>query len=342
VLEHVFGGQAKLTMVGAAESGAHWTVVAVATDQYSELLGAVTVESQDRSAAGLADYWRGDFIAKPLSRSLQRAVVHHVQPFEGLTVSRRDAKLLVYVYPQGTPLFIPHFEHLVAYVLRLACWQEGYVDVHAAFVRYRGKGVALIGPRKAGKTSLAMHLLQKGGHLLGSDMAELRVDAGGDFTAKSIPHMCRITPETVLDNALLDSRIGSFADANSCYLAGPLLSYGKYELYEPSLDNVFGRKVCIGLMKVDALLFPRFSVDTSRQVILRMQDAVGKERLLNSIENDRPLTDWLPFDLSCRKQAETDTRKNLTRASNVKSFDFHFGKENSLSWDEIDDAFDSM
>ena len=344
VLEHVFGGQANLTMITPGAAGGNWTVSAVATEKYGELLQAFTEQAQDQSgAAGLADYWRGDFIAKPLSRSSQRAVVHHVQPFEGLTLLQPDPKLLVYVHPPGTPLFIPHFEHLVAYVLRLACWQEGYVDVHAAFVRYRGKGVALIGPRKAGKTSLAMHLLQKGGELLGSDMAEMRVDAGGNLAAKAIPHMCRITPETVLDNALLASRIGSSDDHNRCYLGGPLLSHGKYELYEPSLDDVFGRKVCIGSMKVDALLFPRFSVDTERQAILRMPDAVGKERLLGSIENDRPLADWLPFDLSCRKQAETSARKNFSRDEVIaKSFDFHFGKENSLSWDEIDNAFDSI
>ncbi|QDM25249.1 hypothetical protein FNL56_03100 [Tardiphaga sp. vice304] len=342
VLEHVFG-PANLTLVGPAEAAADWTVAAVASDRYGETLQAFADEAQDLSAPGLAEYWRGDFIAEPLSRSAQRAVVRHVQPFDGLTILRRDRKLLVYVYPLGTRPFIPHFEHLVAYVLRLACWQRGYVDVHAAFVRYRGKGVALIGTRRAGKTSLAMHLLQKGGELLGSDMAELRVDAGGDLAAKAIPHMCRITPETVLDNGSLDSRIGPSDDHNSCYLAGPLLSHGKYELYEPSLNQVFGRKVCIASMKVDALLFPHFAVETTRQAILRMPDSMGTERLLNSIENDRPLADWLPFDLSCRKQAEADIRKKFSHDDvNAGSFDFHFGKEKSLSWDEIDEAFDRI
>jgi hypothetical protein len=345
ILEHTFGAQANVTVIAPREkANGGLTIATFAANKYDEFLKSFADEVGKRpQALDLADYWRDDFVAKPMDVSPQRAVVHHIDPFEGFTVFERDQNLLVYVHPADAPLFIPHFEHLIAYALRLACWRNGYVDVHAAFVRYRGKGVALIGKRRAGKTSLAMHLLGHEADLLGSDMAEIRFSADGSLIAKAIPHMCRITPETVWDNALLASTIGSAYDKNKDYLSAPLFSHGKYELYGPSLDGVFGRKVCITSMKVDALLFPHFSLDTERQAIHPVPNPVGKERLLRSIENDRPLADWLPFDISCRRQTEISARKILSGDDvPLKCYDFHFGKERTLLWDEIDNAFDLM
>jgi hypothetical protein len=344
ILDHTFGAQADVMAVSRSEPATGWTVAVLAMKTYDDVRALFAEQGERRTGgAKLANYWRDDFAATPLDLSSERAAVHHCDPFEGLTLFAHDRKLIVYVHAPDPPFYVPHFEHLVAYALRFGCWHDRCVDVHAAFVRYRGKGVALLGKRRAGKTSLAMHLLQRGGDLLGSDMAELHIYAGDKLVARAIPHMCRITPETVWDNALLAGRIGSAYDRNTDYLSAPLFSHGKYELYGPSLDQVFGRPVCIASMELAALLFPHFSLQQTKQAIHRVPDADGKERLLSSIEHDRPLADWLPFDVSCRTRTEIAMRDNLEgKDAPFKCYDFHFGKEGSLSWDDIDAAFDSI
>jgi len=339
ILDHTLGTPAKVTAMTPSDLAAgDWTVAILASDRIADFAGAPPVAKAIQDGLGLTDYWRGDFSCAPLVLSAQRALVRHREPFDGLTFFDRGEKLIVYLHPRGTRPFIPHCEHLVTYVARATGWRRGYLDVHAAFLRYRGKGLALLGKRQAGKTSLAMHFLQRGGDLLGSDMAQIRLSPGGGILADAIPHMCRITPETVRDNALLSRSLGSHFDDNRDYLCGPLHSHGKYELYESSLDRVFGREVCIASMTVDALMFPNFAVETETLSIVSAPDEVGKLRLLNSVEKDRPLFDWLPFEeMDARSETEAAARDMLAGGGvRIKSYDVGFGRERSLDWHEID------
>ncbi len=344
ILKHTLGLDEISAAALKGSPGPHWTVRAVAARDYDEILQALRDASgAEAGGAALADYWRSDFVAQRICDSALLTAVHHRDPFDAITLFERDRMLITYIRPAGAPVFIPHLEHLVAYVLRFAAWRNGFVDVHAAFVRYRGKGVALIGRRKAGKTSLAMHLLRQGADLLGSDMAQIRVGDAGEIQVSAIPHMCRITRETVWDNALLATALGRTYDENRSYLAGPLFSHGKYELYDPSLARVFGRPVAIEAMRLDAIVFPRFDVDVPRQSVAPVPDAQAKERLMRSILTDRPLADWLPFDLSDRRRNETALAGRLADDDvRISAYDFAFGKEGSLAWSEIDTIFDRL
>ena len=345
LLKHVLGCHA--AVVPAPPDGAApgvWTILALGVPSYDTYLAQWGVELRDRGMIpGLADYWRSDYAGRQLGGNTAFSAVHHVTPFEGITTFDAEAKRIVYACPATTPLFIPHLEHLVTHVMRVKGWADGFADVHAAFVRYRGKGVALIGPRRAGKTSLAMHLLSRGGAMLGSDMAQIRAGAGGGIEAVSIPHMCRITRETIWDNRWLAAAIGATCDDNDDYLRGPLFSHGKYELYDPSLDRIFQRPAAISAMRLDAILFPHFAVEAPRQEVAAMDPAEGKRRLMASIKTDRPLADWLPFDLSERSRAEAALERTLASAgSALQAYEFGFGREGSLDWGAIDGAFDRI
>lgn len=343
-LMHVLGTRAIVTASSCTvQARGTWTIRALATTDYAAHLATFTACPDGPPPPGLADYWRSDFIGRQLGRNGTLLVVHHAVPFEGLTLFETETATITHLVPSGAPIFLPHLDHLVAHALRFRGWQRGYVDMHAAFVRYRGKGLALSGPRLAGKTSLAMHLLARGAQLLGSDMAQIRVDAQRAIEAVAIPHMCRITRETVFDNGWLAGAFDPAWDDNDNYLRGPLFSHGKYELYDPSLDRIAGRPVAIQSMRVDAVLFPHFSLEVARQHIAPILSSEVIERLISSIGNDRPLADWLPFDLSDRDVAEAQLGRSLTAGGAVVSgYDVHFGRDTSFDWDVFDTLIDQI
>ncbi|MEA3035259.1 MAG: hypothetical protein QOH04_1018 [Sphingomonadales bacterium] len=345
LLRHALGAHAAVlpAPAGAGREGM-WTIRVLASADYEARLAALGARpAGDGGAGGLANYWRSDFPAERLGGQEGVAAVRHSGGFEGVTVFEAVPKRVTYLFPATTTLFLPHLEHLVAHALRLEGWRRGFVDLHAAFVRYRNKGVALIGARRAGKTSLAMHLLSRGGELVGSDMAQIRVGPDGRIDAAAIPHMCRITRETIRDNGWLAAAIGASCDGNSDYLRGPLFSHGKYELYDPSLDRVFRRPVGIPAMRLDAILFPHFDVALARYEACETAPEDAVQRLVRSVRTDRPLADWLPFDLAGREQGEAELeRRLLSREAAIRAYDFGFGREPSLDWESIDPLFDEM
>lgn len=344
MLRHAFGCHAAVDpLASSALAGDRWRIRVLVSAEYEARLAELGRGPEGEETVGLAVYWRNDFRARRASGRPGYSVVHHTAPFEGVTLFEAERKTITCLFPAGSPIYIPHLEHLVGHVLRLEGWERGFVDVHAAFVRYRGKGVALIGPRMAGKTSLAMHLLSRGGELLGSDMAQIRVGARGGVEAVSIPHMCRITRETIRDNAWLGAAVNDDWDRNDDYMSGPLFSHGKYELYDPSLDLVFRRSVGIPAMVLDAILFPRFEVDAPRHEASPTVRTEGQRRLIRSIMTDRPLADWLPFDLAERQRGEAELERRLSFGeAAIPAYDFRFGQEGSLEWPEIDALFDRM
>lgn len=344
ILKHVLGAHAAVSPGALSAPTGGWTIHALGSPDYEAQLAKLGAGFAGAGAAcDLADYWRGDFVARRMGGREGALAVHHAAPFEAGTLFEAGPQAITYLFPAGAPVFMPHLEHLVGHVLRLQGWDRGFVDVHAAFVRYRGKGVALIGPRRAGKTSLAMHLLSRGGELLGSDMAQIRAGAWGGVEAVSIPHMCRITRETVWDNAWLAAAIGDAYDGNDEYLSGPLFSHGKYELYDPSLDRIFQRSVGLSAMRLNAIIFPHFAVNIPRHEASAAAQDEGGRRLISSIKTDRPLADWLPFDLSGRERGEAELEHRLTSGeAAIPAYDFRFGREASLKWDEIDALFDQI
>lgn len=345
LLRHALGGHASVLAAptGTAPPGL-WTIAVLSSDRFHEHLDRLRNGAPGAGeGSGLADYWRADFSTARLRGGGSVSAVHHRAPLEALTLFDGESRAIIYLRPAHTPPYLPHLEHLVSHLLRLDGWDRGFVEVHGAFLSYQGKGVALIGPRRAGKTSMAMHLLGRGARLLGSDMAQIRMAEGGGIEAASIPHLCRITRETVWDSGWLAQAIGSRFDRNADYLHGPLFSHGKYEFYDPTLDEMLRRRAGIASMPLDAIFFPRFDVETRAQRISAPPEREGALRLMRSIRNDRPLADWLPFDLSARERAEAELgRKLASGGRTLPAFDIDFGRESSLDWAAIDGVIDAI
>lgn len=345
LLKHALGAHAAIVPAPAiAPAAEDWTVRVLACADYKARLAELGARPAVKDGTcPLENYWRGDFPARRLGRKDGGAAVHHSGAFEGVTLFEAEPKAVTYLFPSETPVFLPHVEHLIGHVFRLERWRSGFVDLHAAFLRYRDKGVALVGPRRAGKTSLAMHLVARGAELLGSDMAQIRIGAEGEIEAAAVPHMCRITRETVLDNGLLAAAIGEPVEGKLDYVSGPVFSFGKYEFYDAGLERVFGRPVAVSAMRLDAFLFPHFEVGLARQGVRAASPDEAVRRIVRSVGTDRPLADWLPFDLSERGRGEAELERRLMAGDPpIQAYDFAFGREPSLEWDSIDALFDRM
>lgn len=338
ILTFLFGRQARVAREPNKPSGTRaegWRIGVVVSDEILHLWKHRGEIEATGMFSELKSYWRPDFPSAFLELAPDLTVVRHKAPFTGLTILLAAKRLLVYVRPSSEPAFIPHIETMAGYLWRCAMWNAGFLDLHSAMVRYRGFGMAIIGPKMAGKTSLAMHFLAHNAQLLGSDFGEVTVAPDGRLQARAVPHICRITPETVTDNVLLSQAIDTSSLPNSAYRAGPVFSLGKFEFFAPGLDHIFGRGVNITSMAVDFLIFPKFSRDVKRQRITPIADQIAKTKLAESIRHDRPLADWLPFpEVQSRKARETSLLEALVDVP-VRAYQVEFGQEPSLDWTEL-------
>jgi len=68
---------------------------------------------------------------------------------------------------------------LLGRVLALAAHAEGRLALHASAVSIQGRAVAFLGPRHAGKSTLALALVQRGARLIADDSLVVRLDGVG-------------------------------------------------------------------------------------------------------------------------------------------------------------------
>lgn len=340
ILQFLFHLQGKVVQLpkeqlDSSSAPAPWRIAVIRSDAIWTGWADRRLVDPEGEMAGLKTYWRPDFPSVFVALSEELTVVRHGEPLRGLTVLLNEERLLVYVRPEAEDAFIPHVETLAGYVWRRALWSEGFLDLHSAMLRYRGRGAVIIGPKMAGKTSLAMHFLARGAELLGSDFGEVTITPRGTLQAKAVPHICRITPETITDNVFLYEALDPRRRDGFAYRDGPVFSHGKYEFFAPGLDHLFRRRVNICSMDVDLLIFPKFSTDTIRQRITPIDAATARARLVHSIAHDRPLADWLPFpDVLSRRGREAPLLDALGKAQ-LRAVQVEFGQEPSLAWEEI-------
>ncbi|WP_137134128.1 hypothetical protein [Rhizobium sp. FKY42] len=344
ILQFLFHLQAQVverTKEEQSSSSSPWRIAVIRSDAIWNHEADRRPIDPEGEMVGLRTYWRPDFPSEFVVLSKALTVVRHKAPFRGLTVLLNEERLFVYVRPEADDTFIPHVETLAGYLWRRALWHEGFLDLHSAMLRYRGRGAVIIGPKMAGKTSLAMHFLARGAELLGSDFGEITMTPQGTLQAKAVPHICRITPETIADNAFLYKALDTTRRDGFAYRNGPVFSHGKYEFFAPGLDLLFNRPVNITSMNVDLLIFPKFSPDTIRQRITSIDSETARARLVQSIAHDRPLADWLPFpDVLNRQDREAPRLEALGKAQ-LRAVQVEFGREPSLAWEDITALFDT-
>jgi hypothetical protein len=75
---------------------------------------------------------------------------------------------------------------LLGRVLALAAHADGCLALHASAVSIEGGAVAFIGPKHAGKSTLAMALVRHGARLLTDDMLVVRLRAGSAWAAPGV------------------------------------------------------------------------------------------------------------------------------------------------------------
>ena len=334
----VFGRQARVTDAGRPDA-AGWRVGCLRSD---ELYHAWSRRFESAVSAGCpvteVRRWDGDPAALRADLADHVAVVRHTTPFTGITVFAQPMRLSAYLLPAAEQPSVHHVEHLVKYPLRVGCWTAGGVEAHSATCRYRDRGVVMMGFRHSGKTTLAMHLLSRGGGLLGSDLVLLRAGPGG-LAAAAIPAVCRIAAETIEDNAYLRASVPSSPHGPD-HLRGRVFFDGKHELYPPALDDLFGRPVAVATCAADLIVFPGFSRDRAGQRLRWLPAHEAQVLVRERLVTDKPLPDWLPFaEVHARAGIEARSLDGLVeRLPPVAQLEF--GREDTLDWGEIDEAVD--
>ncbi|MGH1561073.1 hypothetical protein ACRAWD_31845 [Caulobacter segnis] len=343
LLAHALGARAEVQAIhGPVDGAPAWTVRLDASEDYDALLASLGTRKLEPEAADLAPYWRGDFQSLRLGQSRGVQAIAHLAPFVGVTLFDPSARRLTYRFPVGTDAYLPHLEHLVTQ--RTA---GGRLATRAGRSPCRlrtlsGEGCGDHRPETGGKDqpghASSGARRSTAGQRHGSGARWWR-PAGGFRHPAYVPHHAR-------DRAgqrLAEHGLGGIGEGAATHAEGALLSHGKYELYEPSMDRVFQRALGLASMAVDVLIFPRFDTAVDRQALLPLPRKEGIARLLDSVRHDRPLADWLGFDLTPRTLAEAEFEVwTRTSARLPQCFELRFGRELSLAWAEIDAAFDGL
>jgi hypothetical protein len=237
--------------------------------------------------------WAGDVPADRYDLGLGRYVVVHQRPFAGLTVFLRDERELFYLRSDAAH-DVPHTEHVVKYPLRVALRQAGFSQVHAAACSFRGRGLLLMGPRRSGKSTLLMQLMNRGARFVASDFSFLHRIRGERGGMIAFPHMIRVALGTIGDNDRVRESLARHERTND-YLRAPVFNAGKEEFYFPVLERIWGRDAICRVAPLDMILFPALDLSRTHSDSARLSRNETRRRIRDTLMNDPPTLDWLPF-----------------------------------------------
>jgi hypothetical protein len=99
---------------------------------------------------------------------------------------------------------------LLGRVIAMAAHSAGALALHASAVSIEGEAIALLGPKHAGKSTLALALVKAGARLLTDDTLVVRVEAGGAAWASPGVQRVRLWEDSA---RALDVRTGGDAGA---------------------------------------------------------------------------------------------------------------------------------
>lgn len=294
VVRTVFGPYCTLDDLAPGDPGpeGHWRIAS------AEVPGLDAAMDDVVRAAGRAGVepvavrrWAGDFVHDRYDLGAGRSVVVHREPFTGLTVCLAAERELWYLRP-GPDFDVPHTEHALKYPLRVTLRQAGFGQAHAAACRFAGMGLLLMGHRRAGKSTLLMHLLRAGARFVANDLSYVRrVGDGCEMIA--FPHMTRIGLETVADNDVLRAFFAA-EERTGDYLRSAVFNGGKEEFYFPVLERMWGPDPVVRVSSLDAVVFPSLDPSLAESTASRLDDEEVARRVRDALVDDSPLPDWLP------------------------------------------------
>jgi hypothetical protein len=99
-----------------------------------------------------------------------------------ISPSRRE--IVWYPGPRATDAAV-HAD-VLGRVMALAAHADGHVTLHASAVSVAGRAVAIVGPKHAGKSTLALALVRQGARLITDDTLVLRLQGGTAWAAPGV------------------------------------------------------------------------------------------------------------------------------------------------------------
>jgi len=89
-------------------------------------------------------------------------------------------------YPGPLPTEAAVRADVLGRVMALAAHADGHLTLHASAVSVAGRAVAVVGPKHAGKSTLALALVRKGARLLTDDTLVVRLEGGAAWAAPGV------------------------------------------------------------------------------------------------------------------------------------------------------------
>lgn len=327
IVRTIFGPYCALGDAGTGAGGpphGHWQVASAKLD---DLPAAVDDLVRSITAAGGAPVpvkrWGGDDWADRYDIAPGRAVVVHRRPFTGVTAFSAADRELWYLRPDDA-FDVPHTEHAVKYPLRVTLRQAGFSQVHAAGCRFRGRGLLLMGQRRAGKTTLLMNLMSAGADFVSNDLSYVHRTPGGGCRMIAFPHMTRIAHGTIGDNDLLRAALDA-EERTGDYLRSPVFNGGKEEFYFPVLRRMWGRDPICRDLPLDVVIFPALDTARSDAVAQRLPAEEAGRRIHEALVDDPPLPDWLPYMSDAEFRALAVAAADGVVACGPAAYELRFG-----------------
>lgn len=268
-----------------------WTVTSIRVPALVEALERL--ENEVTVTPAPVRRWAGDFPADRYDLAPGYAVVVHRRPFTGLTVFSLDGRQIWYLRPDAA-FDVPHTEHVIKYPLRVVLREDGFAQVHAAGCAYRGRGLLFTGEKGRGKSTLLGQFMSHGARQISNDVAFARVATDGSPEIIAFPHMTRVADGTIQDNPKLRDGLARQARSGD-YLESPVFNGGKEEFYYPVLESIWGKDPVCRRMALDLIIFPALDLGCRKTEVTPVDPAEKAARLRNSLINDPPYPDWLPF-----------------------------------------------
>jgi hypothetical protein len=117
---------------------------------------------------------------------------------------------LIAWYPGANETAIAARADLLGRVMALAAHADGRLALHASAVSLDGRAIAFLGPKHAGKSTLALALVRQGARLITDDSLVVRLDAAGRPVVTPGVQRVRLWPDSA--RALGAATIGQATD----------------------------------------------------------------------------------------------------------------------------------
>lgn len=116
---------------------------------------------------------------------------------------------------------------------------QGYLLGHAAGIEWNGRGMAMAGFSGMGKSTLALHILSRGGRFVSNDRLLIKKQ-NGTLEMKGVAKLPRINPGTALNNPNLENVMSKEDQIRFKNLPNDELWNLEYK-YDVFLDQCFGK-----------------------------------------------------------------------------------------------------